>query len=168
MASIIRLYVDHQLGAGQSVPLDRDQAHYLFVVMRKGIGELVEVFNGQDGEWLGRIVQANKNTGILLCEKQSKQLMMPRDLWLIFAPIKKARTDFIVEKATEMGVAQIMPVQTDFTNSERIRADRLQNHAVEAAEQCGGTFVPKVLELQKLSRLLDTWSDRQIMFCDEE
>jgi len=135
MASIIRLYVDHQLGAGQSVPLDRDQAHYLFVVMRKGIGELVEVFNGQDGEWLGRIVQANKKTGILLCEKQSKQLMMPRDLWLIFAPIKKARTDFIVEKATEMGVAQIMPVQTDFTNSERIRADRLQNHVVEAAEQ---------------------------------
>ena len=168
MASIIRLYVDHQLGAGQSVPLDRDQAHYLFVVMRKGIGELVEVFNGQDGEWLGRIVQANKKTGILLCEKQSKQLMMPRDLWLIFAPIKKARTDFIVEKATEMGVAQIMPVQTDFTNSERIRADRLQNHVVEAAEQCGGTFVPKVLELQKLSRLLDTWSERQIMFCDEE
>jgi 16S rRNA (uracil1498-N3)-methyltransferase len=95
-------------------------------------------------------------------------MQLPPDLWLLFAPIKKARTDFIVEKATEMGVAQILTVQTDFTNSERIRQDRLQNHAVEAAEQCGGTYVPVVHELQKLSKLLDGWDpQRQIMFCDE-
>ena len=80
---------------------------------------------------------------------------MPPDLWLVFAPIKKARTDFIVEKAVEMGARRIVPVQTDFTNSERIRQDRLQAHAVEAAEQCGGTFVPEVADLQKLDRLLD-------------
>jgi 16S rRNA (uracil1498-N3)-methyltransferase len=86
----------------------------------------------------------------------------------MFAPIKKARTDFIVEKAAEMGAARIMPVVTDYTNSERIRQDRLQAHAVEAAEQCGGTYVPDVAELQKLSRLLDHWpADRQLMFCDE-
>jgi len=95
-------------------------------------------------------VQAGKRNGILLCERQSKPMQLPPDLWLIFAPIKKARTDFIVEKATEMGVAQILPMQSDFTNSERIRQDRLQNHAVEAAEQCGGTYVPAVHELQKL------------------
>ena len=141
MASVIRLYVNHPLGAGQSVPLSREQSHYLFGVMRKGVGEVLELFNGHDGEWLGRVVQAGKRNGILLCERQSKPMQLPPDLWLIFAPIKKARTDFIVEKATEMGAAQILPVQSDFTNSERIRQDRLQNHAVEAAEQCGGTYV---------------------------
>jgi 16S rRNA (uracil1498-N3)-methyltransferase len=95
-------------------------------------------------------------------------LQLPPDLWLIFAPIKKARTDFIVEKAAEMGAAKIMPVQTDFTNSDRIRQDRLQAHALEAAEQCGGTFVPEVTDLAKLDRLLADWpEDRQLMFCDE-
>ncbi|MCE8472681.1 RsmE family RNA methyltransferase, partial [Rhodovulum sulfidophilum] len=84
------------------------------------------------------------------------------------APIKKTRTDFIVEKAAELGAARICPVQTDFTNSERIRRDRLQAHAVEAAEQCGGTFVPEVTDLQKLSALLDAWPvGRRLMFCDE-
>ena len=83
-------------------------------------------------------------------------------------PASEARTDFIVEKAAEMGAARILPVATDFTNSERIRQDRLQAHAVEAAEQCGGTYVPEVAELQKLSALLDHWPEnRQLMFCDE-
>ena len=167
MASIIRLYVDHPLGVGQSVPLNREQSHYLFGVMRRGVGEVLELFNGRDGEWLARVVQAGKRNAILLCESNSKPMMLPPDLWMMFAPIKKARTDFIVEKATEMGAAQILPVQTDFTNSERIRQDRLQNHALEAAEQCGGTYVPPVMELQKLSKLLDGWDDRHIMFCDE-
>ena len=167
MASVIRLYVDHPLGLGQSVPLSREQSHYLFGVMRRGVGEVLELFNGRDGEWLARVVQAGKRNAILLCESKSKPMMLPPDLWMMFAPIKKARTDFIVEKATEMGAAQILPVQTDFTNSERIRQDRLQNHALEAAEQCGGTYVPPVMELQKLSKLLDGWDDRHIMFCDE-
>ena len=167
MASVIRLYVDHPLGVGQSVPLNREQSHYLFGVMRRGVGEVLELFNGLDGEWLARVVQAGKRNAILLCESKSKPMMLPPDLWMMFAPIKKARTDFIVEKATEMGAAQILPVQTDFTNSERIRQDRLQNHAVEAAEQCGGTYVPPVMELQKLSKLLEGWDDRHIMFCDE-
>jgi hypothetical protein len=93
---------------------------------------------------------------------------MPPDLWLMFAPIKKARTDFIVEKATELGAARILPVQTAHTNSERIRQDRLQAHAVEAAEQCGGTCVPEVADLQPLSRLLDRWpADRHILWCNE-
>ena len=93
---------------------------------------------------------------------------MPPDLWLLFAPIKKSRTDFIVEKAVELGVRRILPVQTRHTNSERIRQDRLQAHAVEAAEQCGATFVPDVDELQPLDRLLAAWpADRQLYWCDE-
>ena len=164
----VRLYVEHPLGEGQTVPLDRDQAHYLFGVMRMALGDPVLLFNGKDGEWRCVVAQAGKRGGVLSCEVQTKPLQMPPDLWLMFAPIKKARTDFIVEKAAEMGAAKIMPVQTEFTNSERIRQDRLQAHAVEAAEQCGGTFVPEVMDLQKLDRVLADWPEgRQLMFCDE-
>jgi len=164
----VRLYVEHPLGAGQTVPLTRDQAHYLFGVMRLGEGAEVALFNGRDGEWAARVAQAGKRGGTLACTRQTAALRLPPDLWLLFAPIKKARTDFIVEKAAEMGAARILPVQTDHTNAERIRRDRLQAHAVEAAEQCGGTFVPEVAELAKLPDLLDTWpQDRALMFCDE-
>ncbi|MDX5381358.1 MAG: 16S rRNA (uracil(1498)-N(3))-methyltransferase [Rhodobacterales bacterium] len=164
----IRLYVDQPLGAGQTVPLDRDKAHYLFGVMRLSEGAGVLLFNGRDGEWLARVAEAGKRGGMLLCEAQTRPLRMPPDLWLLFAPIKKARTDFIVEKAAEMGAARIVPVQTDFTNAERIRQDRLQAHAVEAAEQCGGTYVPEVSDLVRLDRLLADWPEgRQLMFCDE-
>ncbi len=168
MSAKIRLYVEHPLGAGQSVPLRADQAHYLFAVMRLGVGGAVSLFNGRDGEWRAEVVEAGKRKGVLRVDRQPGRLRMPPDVWLLFAPIKKARTDFIVEKATEMGAARIVPVATDFTNAERIRRDRLQAHAVEAAEQCGGTFVPEVAELARLDRVLDTWpADRQIMFCDE-
>ncbi|MBY6083592.1 MULTISPECIES: 16S rRNA (uracil(1498)-N(3))-methyltransferase [Ruegeria] len=168
MSAKIRLYVDHPLGAGQSVPLTREQAHYLFGVMRLAVGGQVALFNGRDGEWLAQVAEAGKRGGTLSCLEQTRPLQLPPDLWLLFAPIKKARTDFIVEKAAEMGAAKIMPVQTAFTNSERIRQDRLQAHAVEAAEQCGGTFVPEVCDLQRLDKLLDNWPDgRQLMFCDE-
>lgn len=168
MSAKIRLYVEHPLGAGQSIPLEKEQAHYLFGVMRQRLGGAVALFNGVDGEWQAEITEAGKRGGTLSCVAQSKPLQMPPDLWLLFAPIKKARTDFIVEKAAEMGAARILPVGTEYTNSERIRQDRLQAHALEAAEQCGGTYVPQVDELQKLSQLLDHWpAERQLMFCDE-
>ena len=168
MDAKIRLYVEHPLGVGQSVPLDRAQAHYLFGVMRQDVGASVLLFNGHDGEWYARIAQAGKRGGELVCEVQTKPLQMPPDLWLCFAPIKKARTDFIVEKAAEMGAARIVPMQTEFTNSGRIQRDRLQAHAVEAAEQCGGTYVPQVDDLTRFDRLLAGWDTaRRIMFCDE-
>ncbi len=169
MNARVRLYVDHPLGQGQSVPLNRDQAHYLFGVMRLGPGDGVLLFNGRDGEWLADVAQAGKRGGTLLVREVTAPLRRPPDLWLLFAPIKKARTDFIVEKAAELGAARVLPVQTDFTNSERIRRDRLQAHAIEAAEQCGGTYVPEVADLQRLARVLDDWpEDRRLMFCDEE
>ena len=168
MDAKIRLYVEHPLGDGQSVPLDRGQAHYLFGVMRQTIGAQVLLFNGRDGEWRASVTEAGKRAGVLYCEEQTKPLQMPPDVWLCFAPIKKTRTDFIVEKAAEMGAARIVPMQTEFTNSGRIQRDRLQAHALEAAEQCGGTYVPEVSELQKFDRLMHDWdSKRRIMFCDE-
>ena len=150
----VRLYVDHPLGGGQSVPLTREQAHYLFGVMRLGSGNGVALFNGRDGEWQASVAEAGKRGGTLVCDGQSAAQGAPPDLWLLFAPIKKARTDFIVEKAVEMGVARICPVQTEFTNAERIRRDRLQAHATEAAEQCGATYVPQVSDLARLDRVL--------------
>ncbi|QUJ75606.1 16S rRNA (uracil(1498)-N(3))-methyltransferase [Sulfitobacter albidus] len=168
MDAKIRLYVEHPLGEAQTVPLDRAQAHYLFGVMRQTVGAQVLLFNGMDGEWRAEVVEVGKRGGTLRCAAQTRALQMPPDLWLCFAPIKKARTDFIVEKATEMGAARIVPMQTDFTNAGRIQRDRLQAHAVEAAEQCGGTFVPEVAELVRFAALLDRWEPaRRIMFCDE-
>ena len=168
MASKVRLYVDHPLTKGQTVSLNKEQAHYLFGVMRLTEGTVLSLFNGRDGEWDAEIVSAGKRAGELVCTDQTKPLQLPPDIWLVFAPIKKDRTDFIVEKATELGAARIIPMQTEFTNSGRINQDRLQAHALEAAEQCGGTYVPEVADLVKFTRLIDDWDhSRQIMFCDE-
>lgn len=164
----IRLFIEHPLAEGQEIPLTADQAHYLGGVMRQAPGDGFLAFNGQDGEWLARIEALSKRGGSALALSLTAPQRDPPDLWLLFAPIKKARTDFIVEKAAEMGCARILPVQTDHTNSERIRQDRLQAHAVEAAEQCGGTFVPEVTDLLPLSRLLDGWdARRRILWADE-
>ena len=150
------------------MPLSPDQAHYLFGVMRKGVGDHIALFNGRDGEWTADVAEAAKKRGILVCLEQAAPQQMPPDLWLIFAPIKKERTDFIVEKAAELGCARICPVQTEFTNSGRIRQDRLQAHALEAAEQCLGTFVPPVDDLVPLSKLLAGWdAGRRILWADE-
>ena len=144
MSGTVRLYVEHGLGEGQTLPLERAQAHYLFGVMRLGVGAELLLFNGQDGEWRAEVVEAGKRGGVLRCVKQTKAQDMPPDLWLLFAPVKKARTDFIVEKAVELGARRILPVQTRFTNSDRIRPDKQRLHAIEAAEQCGATYVPEV------------------------
>ena len=168
MAHKIRLYVDHPLAPGQTVPVTAEQAHYLFGVMRLAVGAVVSLFNGRDGEWDAAVAQAGKRGGVLRADAQTLPLQLPPDLWLCFAPLKKARTDFVVEKAVEMGVARIVPVQTDFTNAERLRAGKVRAHVIEAAEQCGATFVPDVADVVKLSRLLDDWPiGRKIMFCDE-
>lgn len=164
----IRLHVDHPLGQGQAVPLTQDQAHYLFSVMREGPGSKVALFNGRDGEWTAEVAEAAKKGGRLVCLEQAAAQLNPPDLWLIFAPIRKERTDFIVEKATELGCARVLPVQTDFTNAQRIRQDRLQAHALEAAEQCLGTYVPPVDDLVALNALMKGWDPaRRILWADE-
>ena len=164
----IRLYVEADLGAGHEVALGRDQAHYLTGVMRRGAGDLVGLFNGRDGEWLAEITDAGKRAASLKCREQVREQTGVPDLWLCFAPIKKARTDFIAEKACEMGCARLVPVFTQYTNAERVRTDRLRAHAIEAAEQCGGVSVPEVADPVTLDLLLADWPEgRQIMFCDE-
>ena len=168
MDAKIRLYVDQPLAPGQAVRLSPDQAHYLTGVMRLAAGAPILLFNGRDGEWRATLAEASKRGAIAIPDTQTKPLHLPPDLWLLFAPIKKARTDFIVEKAVELGAARILPVQTRHTNSDRIRQDRLQAHALEAAEQCGATYVPEVAELTQLDKLLSKWpEDRRLYWCDE-
>ena len=165
---VVRLYLNHALTEEQLGPLSQEHAHYLFGVMRLGVGAQIEVFNGSDGAWSAEVIQAAKRKGTLRVAAQIRPQRSAPDLWLLFAPIKKARTDFIVEKATELGASRICPVQTDWTNSERIRRDRLQAHAVEAAEQCGGTFVPEVRDLERLDKFLEGWDPaRLLVVCDE-
>lgn len=163
----LRLYVDHPLAEQQAVPLLPDQAHYLANVMRRSVGEVIEVFNGRDGTWHARVTHLTKRAAVAEAFRQVAPQRDAPDLWLCFAPIKKARTDFIVEKATELGAARIIPVQTAHTNAERIRRDRLQAHAIEAAEQCGGNFVPEIADLTSLDRLLQTVGGRRLLWADE-
>ncbi len=164
----IRLHVTADLGAGAEIALGRDQAHYLFGVMRLGQGDALLVFNGRDGEWEAEVAGAGKRAGTLVCRAQTRAQETPPDLWLLFAPLKKARTDFIAEKAAELGCRRVLPVFTRFTNSERVNVDRLQAHAVEAAEQCGLLTVPEIAEPAPLAKVLDDWdSSRRLLFCDE-
>ncbi|MEM6972610.1 MAG: 16S rRNA (uracil(1498)-N(3))-methyltransferase [Pseudomonadota bacterium] len=154
--------------AGHRLTLGRDQAHYLLRVMRLGHGARLSVFNGRDGEWAAEIAEASKRDAMLALIERLRPPEAPPDLWLCFAPIKKARTDFIVEKAVELGCRRIVPCLTQHTNAERVRTDRLAAHAVEAAEQCGLVHVPEVAEPVSLKALLDSWPEgRRLMVCDE-
>lgn len=163
----VRLFVEAALGSGAAVALEREQAHYLGTVMRLGEGARVRVFNGREGEWLAEVAGSGRKLALRVIEESAPQ-RVPPDLELLFAPVKKARTDFIVEKATELGAARIRPVFTRYTNAERLRPDRLRRMAVEAAEQCGETHVPEVAEPERLDRVLDGWDEgRRLMFCDE-
>lgn len=164
----VRLYVDQPLGAGQAVALGAEAANYLFNVMRLGKGAGVALFNGRDGEWRAEVAEAGKRQGIAICQAQTAPQVMPPDLWLMFAPVKKERTAFIVEKAVELGVARLVPVATRHMNSERWRGDKQTAHAIEAAEQCGATFVPEVGDLQPLDRVLAGWPEGRVLYWADE
>jgi len=164
----IRLFVAGDLGPDAEVTLDGAQAHYLFTVMRQRPGDRIAVFNGRDGEWIAEVTGAGRRAGRLVARAPGRPQRTPPDLWLLFAPIRKARTDFIVEKAAELGAARVQPVLTRHTTAGRLRTDRLRAHAIEAAEQCGETWVPAVAEPARLEALLDGWDPgRRLMFCDE-
>ena len=164
----VRLYIEGEIAEGREVSLLASQSHYLTSVMRMGEGEHVEVFNGQSDAFAAEITKAHRKATVLMVGSVTARFRPASDIWLLFAPIKKARTDFIVEKATELGVARIQPVFTEYTNAERMRLDRLRAHAIEAAEQCGGTSIPDLLEPKKLSAVLNEWpGDRHFLFADE-
>ncbi|MEL6477005.1 MAG: 16S rRNA (uracil(1498)-N(3))-methyltransferase [Pseudomonadota bacterium] len=166
-AEKIRLFVAADLGENAEIPLAREQAHYLSTVMRRQPGDRLRVFNGRDGEWVAEIVAADKRGGTLCLLSHARPQAAPPDVWLAFAPLKKARTDFVAEKACEMGCRRLIPVLTRYTNAERVNTARLGAHAIEAAEQCGLLNVPEVAAPQSLDAFLADLGPRQVMFCDE-
>ena len=165
---VIRLYVDASLGEGGSLGLDRAQTHYLKSVMRRGEGDAVAVFNGRDGEFAARISEIGRGSCSLAIGAQRRKQQAEADLWLVFAPIKHARLDFLVEKATELGASALLPAMTARTNVARVNLDRLRANAIEAAEQSERLTIPEIRPPQKLDALLRSWpAGRSLILCDE-
>ena len=164
-----RLYCDAALHDGAELTLDRDQSHYLINVLRYQTGQDVLIFNGVDGEYRASIAVADRKKAQLSCHEQTRPQDPMPNLTLVFAPIKKARIDFIAEKATELGVGRIQPVMTDFTQVSRVNTDRMAANAIEAAEQTGRTTIPSVNQPISLQNLLEDWPEGcHIIFCDED
>ena len=165
--SLPRLFVRAALAEGGSVELDAGQANYLGNVMRLDVGAEVLLFDGTSGEWLGRVAEAGRKRMTLSVERQTRAPERIPDVWLAFAPVKRTQTDWLIEKATELGVARLVPVITRRTIVDRVKLERLEAIAVEAAEQCGRTVLPEIAEPQPLATFLDA-NQRTLYFADEQ
>ena len=163
-----RLFVEADLAAGGEAPLDDAQVHYLRNVMRRPDGAPLLLFNGRDGEWRGTLSARGKKAAVAEVGERMREQQPEPDVWLCFAPVKRARIDYIAEKATELGVSVLQPVVTRHTAVERVNVDRLRANAIEAAEQTERLTVPEVRAPIDLGKLLDGWpAGRRLMMCDE-
>ncbi len=163
-----RLYIDAPLAAGARVALERQQSHYLVHVLRLGPDDRVLVFNGRDGEWLARLNAAGKKGASLTLIEQARAQTAAADLHYLFAPLKHARLDYMVQKAVEMGASRLQPVLTHHTQVARVNLDRVRANAIEAAEQCGILSLPQIGEPVSLEQACAMFeADRLLVFCDE-
>jgi 16S rRNA (uracil1498-N3)-methyltransferase len=168
MKTTPRLHTDEALGDDREVQLSGQQAHYLRDVLRLHEGDQVRVFNGREGEWLGSLFKASKKSLVIRCETHLADTTLPPDIDYLFAPLKHARLDYVVQKATELGARRLRPVITARTIVERVNLDRMRANAIEAAEQCNLIFVPEISEPEKLEKVLTAWrEDRSLVYCDE-
>ena len=169
--SFPRVYVEADLAAGRPVSLDADQANHLVNVLRLKEGDAAILFNGRDGAWLGKITKAGKKGATLDVVVQTAHQTSPSDLWFGFAPLKTGRLDYVVQKATEMGAGVIQPVITEFTQVRRLKADKLEAYALEAAQQCEVLTLPRIADEIDLKPLLAGWRSaqglRRLLFADE-
>jgi 16S rRNA (uracil1498-N3)-methyltransferase len=162
-----RLFVDAALAAGQTVALERSQSNYLGNVLRLSAGDTILVFNGRDGEWQASILGRKRPDGLTIVARTRPQDRLP-DLAYVFAPLKHARLDYMVQKAVEMGVSSLQPVLTRFTQVSRVNGERMRANVVEAAEQCGILSIADVTEPVALDRYLSQRNgQRLLVFCDE-
>lgn len=167
-ASTPRLFIDSPLGPDAAPVIDGPAAHYLLNVMRMKAGDPLLLFDNRSGEWLATIADAGRKALTARIERQTREMERVPDLWLCFAPVKKARLDWIIEKATELGVARLQPVITERTIVERVKQERLAAQMVEACEQCGRTALPDLADPVKLPQMLKTWPrERALLFADE-
>ena len=163
-----RLFVKSPMCAGAGIVLEADQAHYLGTVLRLKPGDHVLLFNGVEGEWRARLDAIGKKKALAALEQQTRPQEPGPDLHYLFAPLKRARQDYMAQKATEMGASLLQPVITRRTIAERVKTDRMAANAIEAAEQCRILRVPEVREPQNLSKLLEQWDpERLLIFADE-
>lgn len=163
-----RLHVGDGLGSGRSVGLKATQAHYLRHVLRLEAGDAIALFNGRDGEWAGTIAGFGKGWASVDVGGLRRAQAPEPDLWLLFAPIKHGRIDYLAQKATELGVSRLQPVITERTNVSRVNTERLAANAVEAAQQTGRLTVPEVCAPRPLLEVLAGWPEtRRLMLCDE-
>lgn len=168
-ASLPRLFIDQPLTDGAEVRIEGGQAHYLTGVMRLRPGAQVKLFDDRTGEWLAGLEHVGKRDAILRIEGLLRPREEAPDLWLLAAPIKKGRIDWVAEKACELGVARLLPVITRRTVVDRLNLDRLRAHMIEAAEQCERTALPTLAEPEKLDVVLRGWpEERTLFFADEE
>jgi len=167
-ASTPRLYLDQPLDGLSGVTVSGAQAHYLGSVMRLKAGDPVRLFDNISGEWLAEVAEAGKrDMHLRITERLAPREAVP-DLWLVAAPIKKGRVDWVIEKACELGVARIVPVQTRRSVVDKINPERLTAHMIEAAEQCGRTALPELAPMTRLDALLRDWpAERALYFADE-
>jgi 16S rRNA (uracil1498-N3)-methyltransferase len=164
----VRLFVEQPIAAGAAVTLSEGQAHYLRHVMRAKAGAAVQLFNGRDGEWRAVLDLSNKRHVSALPERQTRTQEPPGDLWFCFAPIKKTASEFLAQKATELGASALQPVITRRTIVSRVNVGRMFANAIEAAEQSDRLDVPECRDPETLGALLGAWpSTRTILFCDE-
>ncbi|HRD75098.1 MAG TPA: 16S rRNA (uracil(1498)-N(3))-methyltransferase [Hyphomicrobiaceae bacterium] len=163
-----RLFVEADLAANALIRLNEAQSGYLTQVLRLGAGDAVLVFNGREGEWRASIAQTGKRRYELCLIDRSRLQICGSDIHYLFAPLKRARLDYMVQKAVEMGVSELRPVMTRRTVAERVNLHRMRANAIEAAEQCGVLHVPAIREPTELGRVLDHWdASRPLIFCDE-
>lgn len=163
-----RLYVDAPLSDAERITCSRDQANYLLNVLRLREGDNILLFNGKDGEWRAHIAEVSKRDCVLVAEAQMRPQTQGPDIHYLFAPLKRARIDYMVQKATELGVCRLQPVFTQRTQNARVKLDRLRANAIEAAEQCGILSIPEVAEPEKLEAVLHKWpAERRLIYCDE-
>ena len=167
-APATRLHIPEPLTAGGAVLLDAAPAHRLQHVLRLEPGAVVAAFNAGDGEWLCRVAELRRRGAVLTVIEQRRPPEADADLWLVFAPIKRARLDWLVEKATELGAAALVPVWTARTQSDRLNRERLRGIAIAAAEQSGRLSVPEIQAGRSLRELMQGWPDgRRLILCDE-
>ena len=162
------MFIDAPLERGRSIAPEKKQCHYLSNVLRLKAGARARLFNGRDGEWLCELTQSGKKGCALTCIEPLPHLPPPPDIDHLFAPLKHARLDYMVQKATELGARRLRPVLTDFTMARRVNLARMRANAVEAAEQCNLVHVPEVLEPVRLEEALAEWEGRRtLIHCDE-
>ncbi len=163
-----RLFTDQPLHTGASIALDDKRTHYLTHVLRFKEGDAVALFNGQHGEWLARIDSMSKKSATLSIEKELRKQPAQTSLWLLSTPLKNSKTEWVVEKATELGISRFCPVTTQFTVVDRINETRLKTIMIESAEQCERLDVPTIEPLMPLQKILAGWpEDCALVFGDE-